>query len=120
MLPPRNFAKRGRESRIRSEAHRRFVRSFMCMAYRSKECWGKVDCCHNRDESPEKGMGTKPSDLWCYPCCRKHHIEAEKREGQFGAKHGVNVYLLCIELAERSPDKMIREAAKQYRTKAAE
>lgn len=56
----------------------------------------------------------KPSDVWCFGACRKHHRESEKREAEFGKEHGLDLYSLCLEYAAQSPDKAIKEAAKHY------
>lgn len=78
-LPPRNYlAKRGRDTGIRSQAHRRFVKMHLCAIWHLGGCSGPIDCCHARDYY-RRGAG-KPPDFLTYSACRKHHAEAEKNE----------------------------------------
>ena len=111
-LPPRNFAKRGRDNRLRSQAHRRFVSSHACIAHEHGACDGKIECCHVRDVAPNGHGGAKPDDTFCVSMCRKHHAASEKREGPWGANMGLDVLALALEFAAASPDKAIRAAAK--------
>lgn len=114
MLPPRSYTKKGRDGRLRSPLHRKFVAQHLCIMWNAAtDCAGPVECCHNRDEAPRNQRhGGKPDDTFCYSACRKHHSEAEKRERDFGQENGINVFALCLEFAAASPDRAIREAAK--------
>lgn len=114
MLPPRNYAPRNRSDRLRSPTHQKFIRQHLCVAWERKECVGKVECCHARDLVPyHERHGAKPSDQWTYPACRVHHGQAEKREEAFGHEYGLDMRAICLGLAAQSPDKAIREAAKE-------
>ena len=113
-LPPRNFAKRGRDNRLRSPQHLAFIRKRLCIAWERKECEGKVEACHARDVAPHGHGGGKPDDCWVVGMCRKHHRESEKREEAWGREVGISVRSLCIEYALASPDKRIREAARAW------
>ncbi len=114
-LPPRNFAKRGRDKGLRSASHRLFVRVHLCIAWKRMECEGKVDCCHVRDVAPNGHGGGKPDDVFTVSMCRRHHRESEKREAEWGREYGLDVLALALEFAEQSPDKAIRRAARAFR-----
>lgn len=116
MLPPPNYAPRNRQRGLRSAAHRKFIRTRLCAAWQLGGCVGKVEVAHCRDVAPNGHGGPRPGDEWCIGLCRKHHREAEKRERAWGAETGIDVRELCIEYAEKSPDKTIREAAKSHRS----
>ena len=113
MLPPRNFAKRGRDVGLRSPTHRKFVAQHLCIAYHFGTCQGRIDCCHARDVAPRSGG--KPSDLFVVSMCRRHHRESEKRERAWGDENGIDILSLCLEFGDASPDKAIRDAAATYR-----
>lgn len=113
-LPPRNFDKKGRDGRLRSPAHRRFVQQHLCILWEQKSCAGPVDCCHARDVAPRGHGGGKPDDTYCYSACRKHHREAEKRELEWGLENGIDVLAMCLKFAKASPDKAIRKAAYDF------
>ena len=115
MIPPRSFAKKGRDTGLRSPAHRKFVAQHLCLMWERKECDGPVECCHARDVAPRGHGGGKPSDVWCVSLCRRHHRESEKRETDWGRENGIDVYKMCLEYADGSPDRAIREAAKEFR-----
>jgi len=114
-LPPRNYEKKGRDGRLRSAPHRKFVGQHLCIAHARGDCAGRVDCCHARDVAPRGHGGGKPDDVFCVSLCRHHHRESEKREEAWGRENGIDVLALCLEFAAASPDKAIREAAKALR-----
>lgn len=114
-LPPRSFAKRNRDGRLRSPSHLAFVRKFMCIAHRHGGCFGKIEACHVRDVAPMGHGGAKPDDAYVVSMCRAHHFQSEKREGEWGRNMGLDVLSLALEFAAASPDKAIREAAKAAR-----
>lgn len=113
-LPPRNFMKKGRDNRLRSPLHRKFVGQHLCVAHASGDCAGKIDCCHCRDIAPNGHGGAKPDDLWCVSLCRYHHRLSEKNEEAWGRANGIDFRALCLEFALASPDKRINEAANAY------
>lgn len=120
-LPPRSFAKRNRDGRLRSPAHLAFVRKHLCIAWASRSaglCEGKIEACHVRDVAPLGHGGAKPDDTYTVSMCRYHHQMSEKREGQWGQSHNLDVLALALEFAAASPDKAIREAAKAARQTA--
>ena len=111
ILPPRNFAKRGRDNRLRSPSHLAFVRKHLCVLWETGDCHGKVEACHARDVAPLGHGGAKPDDTYTFSACSRHHRESEKREGAWGWEHGIDVLALCLEFASKSPDAAIRAAA---------
>ena len=115
MLPPRNNDySNGRDKGLRSQVHRRFVRSRLCVAWHLGGCFGPVEAAHCRDIAPRGHGGSKPDDVWTVSMCRKHHQEAEKRELDWSAETGIDVRAMCLEFAAASPDRAIREKAKEY------
>lgn len=119
-LPPRNFEKRGRDRRIRSAKHRAFVRQHLCIAWERKECDGKVECCHVKDVALEQCGSVKPGDVFTVSMCRRHHRESEKNEAAWGADMGIDVLAIALEFAAKSPDRNIRDAAKQVQLSQSE
>lgn len=116
MIPPPNFHKRNRDLRLHSPAHLRFIRQRLCAIYFRNECEGKVEACHLRDLSPEKGMGARPSDLFTVGMCRRHHRESEKREREFQAEYDIDLLELALDYGEKSPDKRVKAAAEAIRS----
>lgn len=116
-LPPLNFAKRGRDTRLRSPKHLAFIRRRLCAVWFRQDCEGRVDAAHLRDLSPEIGMGIKPSDNWTIGLCRKHHRESEGREEAFQKEYQIDLLALSLEYAAVSPDLAIRAAARAYKEK---
>ena len=110
-LPPRNYAKRNRDGRLRSPSHLAFVRKHLCAAWARKECEGKIEAAHVRDVAPHGHGGGKPDDTYVIGLCRRHHRESEKREGEWGREMGIDVLALALEFAAASPDPAIRAAA---------
>lgn len=113
-IPPRNFAKRGRDKGTRCQQHRAWIRKHLCIAWARHECEGRVECCHVRDVAPNGHGGGKPGDEWSVGMCRRHHRESEKREEAWGQEMGIDVRALAIEYAQRSPSRKIREAMAAY------
>lgn len=56
-------------------------------------------------------MGMRPSDVWTFGACRKHHRESEAREDAFGKEYGLDLFVICLEYAAASPDMAIKAAA---------
>lgn len=113
-LPPPNFAKRGRDTRLRSAKHLAFIRKRLCCVWERQDCEGPVDAAHLRQLSPERGIGIKPSDNWTVGLCRKHHREQEAKEVAFQKEYGIDLVALALEYAAASPDPAIRKAAGEY------
>lgn len=125
-LPPRNFAKRNRDGRLRSPQHLAWVRGYACVAQLSLQfgnkpenfkipCNGRIEACHLRDLAPLGHGGPKPPDAYVCPMCRAHHQESEKRERRWQEDYGLDLMALALEFAAKSPDPRVREAAKEYR-----
>ena len=112
--PPNTETHTNKNGKINSPAHRKFVRSRLCLMWERKDCEGPVDCAHFRDIAPRGHGGGKPSDLWVGPMCRKHHAASEKREAAFGRDNGIDFVVACMELAAASPDRRIKQAAMEY------
>ncbi len=111
-IPPPNYAKRGRDNRLRSPSHLAWVRKRLCIAWRSGDlCEGRIEAAHCRDVAPRGHSGAKPDDLWCVSMCQKHHRQSEKRERAWGEEMGIDVRTMCLEYAMASPDARIRTAA---------
>ncbi|MDE2097126.1 MAG: hypothetical protein KGL39_07760 [Patescibacteria group bacterium] len=108
MLPPPNYAKRGRDNRLRSPAHLAFVRKRLCIAWEHGNCYGRIEAAHCRDIAPNGHGGGKPDDCWVISVCTKHHRESEKRERAWGAEYSIDVAAACIEYAAASPDRAVR------------
>ena len=115
-LPPPNFHKRNRDLRLHSPQHLAFIRKRLCAVFFQHDCEGKVEACHLRELSPEKGMGARPSDLFTVGMCRRHHRESEKRERDFQAEHGVDLLSMALDYGEASPDKRVKTAATAIRS----
>lgn len=118
-LPPRNYAKRNRDGRLRSPSHLAFVRKHLCIAWSKNGCHGKIEACHVRDVAPLGHGGAKPDDTYVVSMCRYHHQQSEKREGEWGKQMGLDVLALALEFSAASPDKAIREAAKAAKAQTA-
>lgn len=71
MLPPAIPKRTKRESRWKSEAHRKFVRSRACCRCGSMS---EIECAHVRIGSGA-GMGQKPDDWRTVGLCRDCHTE---------------------------------------------
>ncbi len=116
-LPPMNYERRSKDGRVRSAKHRAWIRKHLCILWARQDCEGPIDCCHARTLSPEKivGLGMKVGDEFTFSACRKHHRESERNEVKYFAAEGINIAEICLEFARKSPDKLIREAAKASR-----
>ncbi|MCF4166371.1 hypothetical protein L2U69_12010 [Zavarzinia compransoris] len=105
MLPrrkPNRSGIRDNDGPIRSPAHLAHVRGFVCVAFKSGECEGRIEAAHYRSAA-NAGTGVKPGDEWVFPACAKHHQE-QHRIGQpaFEAKYGVDLAKECEALARSS------------------
>lgn len=78
---------------IRSEAHKQFVRGFVCAIFdkAGHECEGKIECAHVR-VGTDGGTSLKPSDCWCIPLCAAGHREQHAvGERSFETKYGIRM-----------------------------
>ena|SRR3990167_8233061 len=87
--------------------HRAWIRSRPCTV-ENGDCRGAVQAHHVRDET-DGGMGLKPHDKWCVPLCMWHHDHGHRIGWQsFEKLHGVELRVEALRLAERSPDRSVR------------
>lgn len=117
-LPPRNYAKRNRDGRLRSPVHLAFVRKHLCVLWMRRECEGKIEAAHLRDLAPMGHGAARPSDSFTVSMCRLHHRESEKREREWQAEYGLDLMALALEFASKSPDPRIKAAAAEFREAA--
>lgn len=120
MLPRRKPPKSGiarNPDRIRSPAHRKWVRGFACACADARHpdqavpCHPLIECAHVRTGT-DGGTGIKPSDSWTVPLCKAHHAEQHAiGEPAFERKYGVNLKRIAEDLARQSPHlrKLARE-----------
>jgi hypothetical protein len=114
-LPPRNYAKPKRKNApLQSAKHRAFIRRHKCVVNNPAECdeFHPIEAAHYRTAA-NSGMGRKPSDVYLFPACRRHHRE-QHNIGQrlFEMTYNVNLDGICRGLAAISPDPLIRQAVK--------
>lgn len=97
--------------RIRSAAHRAWVRGHICCVLSKHaftggppdRCEAPMECAHVRIGT-DGGTGIKPSDIWCIPLCKGHHAEQHAiGELAFEKKYGLNIKRIAEDLARRSP-----------------
>lgn len=108
-LPPkRTRPKMGiRESSIeRSDAHLRWIRTFVCVAFESGECQGKTHAHHLRSAGTS-GTGVKPGDFSAIPCCEFHHKWGHDHGWKtFSAKYNLDLTALSEKFARISPHRV--------------
>lgn len=113
--PPRSGIVRNPD-RVRSPAHRAWVRGFecACRATGFTNCYGPIECAHVRIGT-DGGTGIKPSDEWTIPLCAAHHrLLHSDGEPRFAAAHGLNLKAIAERLAAQSP--ALRRLAHMQRT----
>ena len=101
MLPQRLKADHFKvKERLRSQAHRDWVRSHRCC----------VPCCQlvpievaHVSRAYSGGMGQKSSDAMTVSLCRDHHAESHRGEKTFCARHGIDLMALAQEFYRLSP-----------------
>lgn len=97
--------------------HRKFIESQPCVV---PGCCRPVVCAHLRTAG-NSGTGMKPHDCYTIPICDTHHkeldtppprdcIDGEPRTDRFLRKHGIDLWKIAANLAERSPDLAMRAA----------
>ncbi len=103
MLPQRLKADHFKpKARLRSTAHRDFVRSHFCSVPGCQLM--PIEVAHVNRAST-RGTGQKSSDAQTVSLCREHHAESHRGERTFEAKHGVNLMNLAREFYQKSPHK---------------
>lgn len=89
--------------RLRSDAHRAFVRGHHCCVPGCQEM--PIEVAHYNRAST-RGMGQKSSDAFTLSLCRDHHTESHLLgDKSFQAKHGIDMLALCREFYYSSPHK---------------
>lgn len=89
------------KARLRSTAHRDWVRSHRCSVPGCQIM--PIEVAHVRNATGG-GMALKPSDAWCWSACREHHAEQHRiGERSFAAKYGIDLKGLAAEFYRRSP-----------------
>lgn len=99
------------EKPINSSKHRDFVRGQRCVAARPLECRGPVQFCHYHGFK-DGGITRKPGDERGFPACWHHHIAVQHNVGElaFQLRYGIDLKVITLDLARRSPDQRVREA----------
>jgi hypothetical protein len=101
MLPQRIDKRELRgKPKIRSTAHRDWVRGHMCCVPGCHEM--PIEVAHVNRAST-RGMGEKSSDAQTCSLCRDHHSESHRGEKTFEAKYGLDLMGLAREFYQRSP-----------------
>lgn len=86
--------------RLRSTAHRDWVRSHRCCVPGCQLM--PIEVAHINRAST-RGMGQKASDAFTISLCRDHHHEAHRGERTFELKHGLRLIALAQEFYRKSP-----------------
>ena len=90
------------KERLRSTAHRDFVRGHHCSVPRCQLM--PIEVAHiNRANNG--GMGRKASDAFTVALCREHHSESHRGERSFEVRHGVDLVALARDFYRASPAK---------------
>jgi hypothetical protein len=101
MLPGRINSRdlRGKP-KIRSDAHRKWVRSHFCCVPGCQQM--PIDCAHVSIPG-NRGVGIKASDAYTISLCHPHHMEQHQGSETFERKYKINMVALAREFFERSP-----------------
>ena len=103
MLPPRlkhdHFKPK---ARLRSTAHRDWVRKFQCSVPGCGQL--PIEVAHINRAST-RGIGQKSSDAQVIALCRDHHSESHRGEKTFEKKYGLDLMALAREFYRESPHK---------------
>lgn len=102
-LPRRISRKSGRDGRLRSPGHLKWIRGFECSCTAAVLHTRKVEAAHVRTGT-DGAMGMKPSDNWTIPLCDMHHkIQHDMGETAFEQTYGVDMKAIAQALWQRSP-----------------
>ena len=96
---------------IRSDAHLKFVRGFICsaLAAGATDCSGKVEAAHTR-VGTDGGTSLKPSDCWAIPLCAGHHAEQHRiGERSFETKYKISMKDIAARLWKSSAHRLKHE-----------
>jgi hypothetical protein len=88
------------KARLRSVAHRAWVRSHHCSVPGCQLM--PIEVAHV-NTAANRGMSRKASDAFTVSLCREHHAESHRGERTFEAKHGINLMDLAREFFRKSP-----------------
>lgn len=88
------------KARLRSTAHRDFVRSHHCSVPGCQLM--PIEVAHV-NTAANRGFGRKASDAFTVSLCREHHAESHRGERTFEAKHGIRLMELAREFYQKSP-----------------
>ena len=86
--------------RLRSTAHRDWVRSHRCCVPGCQLM--PIEVAHINRAS-HRGIGQKASDAFTVSLCRDHHAESHRGERSFELKHGLRLMALAQEFFAKSP-----------------
>ena len=103
MLPPKLAPDTYKpKPRLRSTAHRDWVRKHQCSVPGCQQM--PIEVAHINRAST-RGMGQKSSDAQTISLCRDHHSESHRGEKTFEAKHGLDLMKLAEAFYRASPHK---------------
>lgn len=88
------------KERLRSTAHRDWVRRFRCSVPGCQLM--PIEVAHVNRAS-NGGMARKASDAFTVSLCRDHHAESHRGERTFEKKHGIDLMALAQEFYRASP-----------------
>ena len=86
--------------KLRSKAHRDWVRSHMCCVPRCDQM--PIEVAHV-NSAATRGMGMKSSDALTVSLCREHHEESHQGEQSFEGKYGLCLFSLAHSFYDSSP-----------------
>lgn len=102
-LPPRLAADHFKpKARVRSTAHRDWVRSHHCSVPGCQLM--PIEVAHVNRAST-RGTSQKSSDAFTVALCREHHDESHRGERTFERKHGITLLVLAEKFYRASPHK---------------
>lgn len=88
------------KARLRSPAHRDWVRKHQCSVPGCRQM--PIEVAHINRAS-NGGMGRKASDAFTVSLCRDHHAESHRGERTFEKKHDLDLMELAEEFYRSSP-----------------
>lgn len=101
-LPKRIKRKSGRDGRLRSPGHLKWIRGFECYAATTR-CTSRIEAAHVRTGT-DGGTGLKPSDCWAIPLCDHHHKQQHSMgERAFEKEYMLDMKEVAQALWQRSP-----------------
>lgn len=88
------------KERLRSTAHRDWVRSHYCSVPGCQMM--PIEVAHV-NTAANRGVSRKASDAFTLSLCREHHAESHRGERTFERKHSINMMQLAEQFYRRSP-----------------